>query len=82
MEEATNRVRQRIKTKAAVIMQGSDLSGMLELMGAAKDSAAAGAAMRAIMAQRMSECAIGAMKEARKHRMRVGAAAIIIAANS
>lgn len=79
MEE--NRVHERLKSKAADIMQESNLSEMLELMGAEQNDAAASTAMKDIMAHHMSACAIDAMREAKKRRMRVGAAAIIIAAN-
>ena len=75
-----NSVRERMKNKATDIMQESNLSEMLELMGAEENDAAASAAMKAIMAQHMCGCAINAMREARKRKTRVGAAAIIIAA--
>ena len=76
-----NRVQRRLRTKAADIMQESNLSEMLELMGAEENDAAASAAMKAMMAQHMCDCAIEAMRAAKKRRMRVGAAAIILAAN-
>ncbi len=76
-----NRVHERLKNKAADIMQESNLSEMLGLMGAEEDDEAASAAMKDVMAEHMSECAMDAMREAKKRRMRVGAAAIIIAAD-
>lgn len=76
-----DKVEQRLKSKAADIMEGSDLSEMLELMGVEENDGAANIAMKAVMAEHMCDCAIEAMREAKKHRMRVGAAAIIIAAH-
>jgi hypothetical protein len=71
----------RIRTKVSDIMGESDLSEVLELMGAEVNDEAADAAMKAVMTQQMSEYAIDAMKEAKRHRTRVGAATIIIAAS-
>ena len=79
MEE--NRVQKRMRIKAADIMKDSDLSEMLELMGAEENDKAAGVAMKAVVAQHMCNCALDAIREAKKHRTRVGAAAIIIAAD-
>jgi hypothetical protein len=76
-----NEVQARLKSKATDIMEESNLSEMLELMGAEEDDEAASTAMKGIMAQHMSECAMEAMREAKKRRMRVGAAAIILAAD-
>jgi hypothetical protein len=76
----TNKIEERLRTKATDILQESNLSGFLELMGAQNDTAAT-AAMKGIMARHMCDCAVEAMREAKKRRMKVGAAAIIIAAN-
>jgi len=40
----------------------------------------AGAAMRTVLAEKLAECTIRAMEEAKKRNMKLGAAAIIIAA--
>ncbi len=74
-------VEERLRTKATDIMRKSDLSDILELMGAKENDAAASTAMKGILAQHMCECAVDAMREAKRRRMRVGAAAIIIAAD-
>ena len=69
-----------IRSRAAAALNGSDLRGVFGAPELAGDYEAAGAALRAVIAERMSEYAVGAMRLAKKRKMRMGAAAVIIAA--
>ncbi len=72
---------ERIKGIAAEILKESDLSAIFEATEVEGNYAAAGAALKSIVAERMADYAIRAMREAKKRRMPLGAAAIIIAAH-
>jgi len=71
-----------IKERAIEALQNSDMSKVLELIGLDENSKEASAAMKEVLAQKFAEYTIAAIKEAKKRNMRLGAAAIIIAANS
>ena len=69
-----------IKGKAAEALRNSDLTEVFELAGVEYSTATAGTAMKAVLAEKLAEYTIKAMGEAKKRKMRLGAAAIIIAA--
>ena len=73
---------QMVKSMAIEALQGSDFSDVLEIMGTDSNDGAAGVAFRTMVAESVTECAIKALREARKRKTKVGAAAIIIAAES
>jgi hypothetical protein len=72
---------EKIKGIAVEILKESDLSEIFEATEMEGNYAAAGAALKSIVAERMADYAIKAMKEAKRRRMPLGAAAIIIAAH-
>jgi glycerate-2-kinase len=69
-----------IRVRVAEAMRGSDLSAVFDLDGVDGNAEHAGAALKAVLAQKMTEYAIKAIEEARKRNMQLGAAAVIIAA--
>ncbi|MDE1833574.1 MAG: hypothetical protein KGH58_04105 [Candidatus Micrarchaeota archaeon] len=71
-----------VKSMAIEALQESDFSDVLEVMGTDANDGAAGVAFKTMVAESVTECAIKALKEARRRKTRVGAAAIIIAAES
>jgi hypothetical protein len=79
IEQTTGRGRTTIRDKALEALKDSDLTEVFETAGI-PDSFEAGAALKAILADRMADYTIRAMKEAKRRNMKVGAAAIIIAA--
>ena len=73
----------RIREKATEALRASDLSKVFEIAGVNQDSLeTAGAALKVVLAEKVAACTIRAMREAKKRKMRLGAAAIIIAAQS
>jgi predicted N-acetyltransferase YhbS len=72
----------QIKVKAIEALQNSDMSKVLKIIGMDENKEVASAAMKELLAQKFAEYAIAAIKEAKKRNMRLGAAAIIIAANN
>ena len=50
------------------------------MAGLEGNCASAGAALKAIMAEKLAECAIRAMRLAKSRRIKFGAAAVILAA--
>ncbi|MGD0729601.1 MAG: hypothetical protein ABR981_05995 [Candidatus Micrarchaeaceae archaeon] len=75
------RIAKQIKDKALEALEKSDLSEVLELAGTMERNEEASAAMKAILAEKITEYTIKAMGEAKKRGTKVGAAAIIIAAS-
>ncbi len=69
-----------IRNKAVRALQNSDLTEVFELAGMDVNPATAGSAMRAVLAEKLAECTIKAMRVAKKKGMKLDAAAIIIAA--
>ena len=70
----------RIKNKAIEALRESNLAAVFELAGMDGNVESAGAAMKTVLAEKLAEYTIRAMEEAKKRNMRLGAAAIIIAA--
>ena len=73
-------VKKDVRKKAEEAIGEIDLKDLLELIGADGGDGAAEAALKAVLAERMAECAIGAMEEAKRRKARMGAATVIIAA--
>ena len=69
-----------VKSMTIQALQDSDFSDVLQIMGTDANDGAAGVAFKTMVAERVTECAIRALKEAKRRRTKVGAAAIIIAA--
>jgi maltooligosyltrehalose synthase len=82
VEELAERRRaaRRIRAKALEILDRSDWNEILELAGSMESSGEASAALKAVLAERITEYTVKAMREARKRGTKLGAAAIIIAA--
>ncbi len=75
------KVSKRIKAKAVEVLDRSDWNEILELAGTTERSGEASAALKAVLAERITEYTVKAMKEARRRGTKLGAAAIIIAAS-
>jgi len=71
----------KIRKEALDALEGSDMSKVLELVGTVESNEAS-AALKAVLAERITEYAVKALQEARKRNTKVGAAAIIIAARA
>ncbi len=69
-----------LKERALKALEKTDMSGILEAMSGIENTKEAGAALRAVLAERIAECAAGATREAKRRGTKLGAAAIIIAA--
>lgn len=76
-----HRTARRVKAKALEVLDRSDWNEVLELAGNTEGSGEASAALKAVLAERITEYTVKAMKEAKKRGTRLGAAAIIIAAS-
>ncbi|MCL4374144.1 MAG: hypothetical protein M1360_03840 [Candidatus Marsarchaeota archaeon] len=70
---------ERIRSKAAKAMEGSDFSEVLELIGA-KESKEVAAALRITMADKLSEYTIRSARIARRRGGKISASAVIMAA--
>ena len=70
-----------VRDRAREALRNSDFSQVLESVGIDAKSATASAALRTVLAERLAECAIGAMQVAEEHDIRPDAAAIVIAAH-
>lgn len=69
-----------VRSLAIQALQNSDFRDVLEVMGTDPQEGAAGVAFRTMVAESVAECAIRALREAKRRKTRMGAAAIIIAA--
>ena len=79
--EAKEEVARRVRERAEAALRDSDFSDVLKLMGAERDDGATSAAFKAVLADRMTDYAVRAMKEASRRGMKVGVASVIIAAS-
>jgi hypothetical protein len=77
----THNTAKKVKAKALEVLQGSNWNEILEEAGVINNSEAASAALKAVIAERITQYTVRAMKEARKRGTKLGAAAIIIAAS-
>ncbi|MDE1865102.1 MAG: hypothetical protein KGH94_00470 [Candidatus Micrarchaeota archaeon] len=68
----------RMRVLAAKALEESNLAGIMELAGAIDGGTEASAALKAILAERVGEYTVRAMKEAKKRRIAFGAAAMVI----
>ena len=68
-----------MKEMALRALKPDELQEIMEMAGAMGSGNEAGAALKAVMAERIVEYTAKAMKEARKRKISVGPAAIIIA---
>ncbi len=70
----------RVKKKATKALSESDVAEVFSEAGALEWDESAGTALKSILAEKTAEYTLRAMKEAKRRRMRFGAAALIIAA--
>ncbi len=70
----------RIKERAADALRDSKIEKIFGEAGMESFDETAGSALRALLAEKTAEYTMRAIKEARKRGMRLGAAALIIAA--
>ncbi|MGC8669719.1 MAG: hypothetical protein ACP5TL_01035 [Candidatus Micrarchaeia archaeon] len=70
---------ERIRRRAFETMQRSNMSEILELIGA-KQSKETDAALKIVMAEKLYKCAITSMKTAQKKGRKMSPAAVVIAA--
>ena len=75
------RTARKIRAKAIEVLDKSDWNEILQMAGTVESSGEASAALKALIADRMTEYTIKAMGEAKRRGTRLGAAAIIIAAS-
>lgn len=74
-------IAKRVKERAVVALKDSNFSDVLDAIGADCNDGATCAALKAVLAERMTEYAVRAMGEARRRGVRVGVATVIIAAS-
>ena len=79
---ARGEIARRVKERAMAALKDSNFSDVLKLVGAENDDGATSAALKAVVADRMTEYAVRAMGEAKKRGARVGVASVIIAATN
>jgi hypothetical protein len=70
----------RVKRKATKALSESDVAEVFSEAGALEWDESAGTALKSILAEKTAEYTLKAMKEAKRRKMRFGAAALIIAA--
>ena len=70
----------KIRDRALEALKDSDLTAVFETAGIDDSYETAGAALKAVLAEKLADCTIRAMGVARKRGMKLGAAAVIIAA--
>ena len=75
------RIARQIKASALEALAGSDLSTVMQLAGTTEQYQEASAALKAILAEKITDYTVRAMGEAKKRGTKMGAAAIIIAAS-
>ena len=68
----------RMRLLAAKALEESNLAEIMELAGAAQGGTEASEALKAVLAEKMAEYTVRAMKEARRRRIGFGAAAMVI----
>ena len=77
---AAGPIEREIRKRAIEALRQSDLDEIMELLGAAESRGdEASAALKAILAERIVEYTMKARDEAKKRKMPMGAAAILIA---
>lgn len=74
----TNVTAKMVREKALKAMQNVDFQDFFETAGGFADGSA-GSALKAAIAETAAEYALGAMDVARKRRIRLGAAAVVLA---
>ncbi len=72
----------KLMGRAAEALRGSNLTAIFEAAGMTDINGTANSALKAVLAERAAEYAIRAMRVARKKKLALGAAAIIIAAQT
>ena len=77
---ARDEMKALIKERAREALDDSDLDQVFDLAGAGCANKTAGTAMKAVLAEKLTEYTMRAIKEAKKRGTALGAAAIIIAA--
>ncbi len=72
----------RMRLLAAKALEESNLAEIMELAGAAQGGTEASAALKAVLAEKMAEYTVRAMKEAKRRKIGFGAAAMVIGCKS
>lgn len=72
----------RVRSLAVKALASSDFSEVFESAGMEDSYETAGAALKTVLAEKLAECTLRAMKEAKKRKMRIGAATVILAAQA
>jgi hypothetical protein len=70
----------KVRDLAAKALEGSDFSEVFETVGMEDSYETAGAALRTVLAEKLADCTLKAIKEAKRRKMRLGAATVILAA--
>jgi hypothetical protein len=68
----------RMRVLAAKALEESNLAEIMELAGAVEGGTEASAALKAVLAERVAEYTVRAMKEAKRRKITFGAAAMVI----
>lgn len=74
-------IAKKVRQEAITALEDSDFGEVLGALGMDNDDGATSAALKAVIVERITEYAVGALKEAKKRGVRLGAAAVIIAAS-
>jgi hypothetical protein len=80
VEEKQREVALKVRELAAAALKESDLESVFGAAGAYEVDETAGSALKGLLAEKTTEYIMKAMKVARKKNRRLGAAALIIAA--
>jgi len=63
-------------------LESSDFSKVFETIGMEDDYETAGAALKTVLAEKLVDCTLRALKEAKRRKMRLGAATVILASQT
>ena len=72
----------KMRLLAAKALEESNLAEIMELAGATQGGTEASEALKAVLAEKMAEYTMKAMKEAKKRKIGFGAAAMVIGCKS
>jgi hypothetical protein len=71
----------KVRSLAIKALEGSDFSEVFETVGMEDSYETAGAALKTVLAEKLADCTLRALREAKRRRMRLGAATVILAAH-
>lgn len=72
----------KVRQLAMKALQDSDFTKVFETVGMEDSYETAGAALKTVLAEKLAEYTLKAMKEAKRRKMRLGAATVLLAAQA